>query len=202
MDVNFKPLSRRCGSCAVRIIDSRSLSGFTIIELMVTLAISATLIGVAAPSFQSVIANTRQTSQLNSLVGSFHLARSAAAKHGHRVVICKSHDGDSCNTGNRWDQGWMVFADRDGNRSRTADEPRLQVRMPFPATQTLTYRRGVGSNNYITYHPSGFTRTNGTFTFCDSRGSEHAKALILYKTGRTRISRTRANGEALSCADT
>ncbi|MCK5640627.1 MAG: GspH/FimT family pseudopilin [Gammaproteobacteria bacterium] len=200
MDVNFKPLSGRC-SCAVRITDNQTSSGYTIIELMVTLAISSILIGFTAPSIQSVLASTRQTSHLNSLVSSFHLARSEAAKYGYKVVICKSIDGETCNTSMQWDQGWLVFTDQDDNRSRTADEPRLQVRMPFSTGQTLTYRRGVGSNNYITYHPDGFTRTNGTFTFCDTRGSEHAKALILYKTGRTRISRTRANGEALSCAN-
>ena len=201
MDVNYKPLPGRC-DYAIRIIRGRYLAGYTIIELMITIAIAAILLGLVVPSFQSVLASTRQSSNLNSLISSFHLARSEAAKRGHKVVICKSHDGQICNTSNRWDQGWIVFADRDGDRSRTMDEHLIQVRDPFPAGQNLAYRRGVGSSHYITYHPTGFTRTNGTFTFCDQRGADHAKALILYKTGRTRISRTRANGDPLDCPAT
>ena len=84
--------------------------GFTLIELMVTLAVLAVLAGIAAPSFMAMIRDNRITTQANNLVGSIQLARSEAAKRGVQITI--RHNGA---TANNWDNGWIVFTDWDAD---------------------------------------------------------------------------------------
>lgn len=83
--------------------------GFTLIELMVTLAVAAVLVGIAAPSFNTMILNNRATSLGDEVAGAMSLARSEAVKRGTRVSVCASSNGTSC-TGS-WNQGFIVFVD-------------------------------------------------------------------------------------------
>jgi type IV fimbrial biogenesis protein FimT len=55
------------------------------------------------------------------------------------------------------------------------------------------------SPNYAIYYPNGTASSNGTFTFCDERGAAAAKALIIAKSGRVRVSDKAVDGTALQC---
>lgn len=89
----------------------RSQRGFTLIELMVTIAVLAIVVSIAAPSFTSMINNNRSVALGEELTGAFNLARSEAVKRGDRVSICASSDGASCSAAGTWNQGWIVFTD-------------------------------------------------------------------------------------------
>ena len=71
-------------------------SGFTLMELMVTIAIAAILVGIAIPSFTSIIVSNRLTTSANELVTALNLARSEAVKRGMRITFCKIANGSSC----------------------------------------------------------------------------------------------------------
>ena len=77
-------------------------AGFTLIELMVTIAIAAILLGIAIPSFTDTIASNRLTTSANELVTALNLARSESVKRGVRTTLCKSTDGSSCVTTDDW----------------------------------------------------------------------------------------------------
>lgn len=171
--------------------------GFTLTEISITLAVMGIVLGLATPSFTGLILDTRLSTHLNTLVSDFNLARSEAIKRNSQVVICKSHDGTSCVRSGGWEQGWLLFADTNCNRYREASEPLIHV--AEQAIQTTIHYSAFGSRHYVVYYPRGFTRTNGTFTFCDNRGSEKAKAMVVYKTGRIRSSATKPNGDPLEC---
>lgn len=173
--------------------------GFTLLELIAVIAVASILLGVGVPALGQFQASERGIARMNSLATSLALTRSEAIKRNQHVVICKSPDGEACRRkGTSWHDGWIVFVDRDHDRRRGADEPVIQQQGPGSPGQTLTYA-AFGSSHYVTYRPSGFTRTNGTFTLCDKRYPDNARALILMKTGRVRSSRVKASGEPLEC---
>lgn len=85
--------------------------GFTLIELMVTIAVLAIVVTMAAPSFTTMINNNRSAALGEELATALNFARSEAVRRGSRVSICASGDGASCSGANTWTQGWIVFAD-------------------------------------------------------------------------------------------
>ena len=68
-------------------------SGFTLVELMVTLGVLAILVTLATPSFTSVINSNRLSSQANELVADIQLARSEALRRNRTVRLCRSTNG-------------------------------------------------------------------------------------------------------------
>jgi type IV fimbrial biogenesis protein FimT len=166
-------------------------TGFTLIELMVTLALAAIIVTMAIPSFQEVIRNNRLTTQANELVSALNLARSEAIKRGVRVTVCRSSNGTSC-TGN-WEQGWIVYSDINGDgvadigggNCDPGEDCILRSYGELGGNNTLRGNDNV--TNRVTFNPNGFTPGfNGTFNLCDARGVSKARFIVISFTGRLR----------------
>lgn len=175
-----------------------SQSGVTLLELMITVAVAAILLGVAVPTMRSLLLSERMTVHINGLVAHLSLGRTAAVVRNRQVVICRSRDGRHCSTSGSWGDGWILFVDTDRDENRGGDEPVLRVHGKLTDGVSLRYA-AFPSSRYLTFEPTGITNANGTFVFCDSRGAAGAKAVIVSKMGRARISRRRANGASLQC---
>lgn len=80
-------------------------SGFTLVELMVVVAVLAVLQTLAAPAFSGLVSSMRLSTAANSLFSSLLLARSEAIKRNSRAVVCKSATGYACTTSGGWEQG-------------------------------------------------------------------------------------------------
>ena len=176
---------------------SKSLAGFTLIELMVTIAVGVILLTLAAPSFQDIIQNNRVTAQANDFVTALNLARSEAIKRGVSVTVCKSNDGTSCGgAGVNWQDGWIIFLDIDGDGTvDTADgDVILRTHEPLPTGYTLR----SGSRIRVTYSAGGFSiGFNGTWTFCDpNKNLKRARGVIVVNTGRVRAAQD-TNGDGI-----
>ena len=91
---------------------SKANKGFTLIELMVTLAVTAIVLGVAVPSFNTMIINSRSATLGEDFATALNFARSEAVKRKARVTLCASSDGLTC--GDVWRDGFMVFVDYAG----------------------------------------------------------------------------------------
>lgn len=105
--------------------------GMTLLELLVTLSVSAILITVAAPSFQDMVRRTRVASETNEVLVALTLARSEALKRGARVSVCASADPEaatpSCSDSTDWSSGWIVFVDTATDESLMAIDEVLRV---------------------------------------------------------------------------
>lgn len=93
----------------------RLTDGFTLIELMVTIAIVAVLVAIAFPSFESTIRSNRVATTTNELMASLSLARSEALRNPGGAAICTSTDGTLCDLSGNWNNGWIVWIDVNGD---------------------------------------------------------------------------------------
>lgn len=165
-------------------------SGFTLVELMITLAVAAILLSVAVPSFSSFVRSNRAITQTNDLITSLQLARGEAIKSNRRVSICPSSDQSTCNSTNLAD-GWIVFTDTDSNGARANTETLLRVHEAL--TNTTATVAGLSTNGYLQYLPTGFisSTTAGTFTLTQT-GCTTPGVINIATTGR--IARTSSAG--------
>lgn len=116
--------------------------GFTLVELIVTLAVLGVLVGVGYPSFQGVIRSNRVTTTANELMASVALARSAAIRTSLGAGICKSNDQSNCGDGGvSWSDGWLVWEDSNRNGRKDTGETilsytqgRSSLKMDGPTT--------------------------------------------------------------------
>ncbi len=154
---------KREGDMRVR----RGDSGFSMVELMVTIAIVAILAAIAFPSFEGSLRSNRIATASNELNGGLSLARSEALRNPDGAIICASTNGTEC--GGDWAAGWIVGADLndDGNLNaadriqryvQTSDRLTVSATAAIPADETLFRfdRRGrlLGGGRTITMQPA------------------------------------------------
>jgi type IV fimbrial biogenesis protein FimT len=176
---------------------THSQRGYSLYELLMTLALMALVLTLGIPSFSGTIARNRISVEINALFHAIHLARKESVMRRQVVSICPSRDGMDCEPGRDWSNGWLMFTnhDRDQPPRVDPDEPVLQVHQ-------------VSKNVKITANRLGFTlratqkrATNGTIVVCDLAGRVAPKALIISYTGRPRVAFENASGDPYSCAD-
>lgn len=176
-------------------------SGFTIIELMVTISVAAILAAVAIPSMQDLIARNQITSANNELVAATMYARSEAVLRGVPVRVCNSDTTTSsssasitCSTGTSWASGWIVFVDANGDDTRTTSgttEPVLRV---FTNTSnSISITPATGNALGVVYDRTGraagvpdsgaHTTSGATFTTCSPKLAE-GRVLSITLSGR------------------
>ncbi|MDX1678496.1 GspH/FimT family pseudopilin [Arsukibacterium sp.] len=88
---------------------NKTHSGFTLVELMVTIAVVAIVATIAVPSFNGLVQGNRLSGATNQLVSAFHLARSEAIKRSQNVSLCATSDGINCTPRADWNS-WLVLA--------------------------------------------------------------------------------------------
>lgn len=88
-------------------------AGFTLVELMITLAVLAVLLAIGLPNFQQSLRNNRVATTTNDMIAAISLARSEAIRNTRGGAICASANGTTCIAD--WSQGWIVWRDGDGN---------------------------------------------------------------------------------------
>lgn len=164
------------------------MRGFTLIELMVTVAIAAILIVVVAPSFSEAIMGNKLASFANNFVASAQLARSEAIKRNATVRVCRSADGSTCATSGTWQQGWIVFHDADNNAARDPAETVIQVQQALSADYRFT-----GDSYSVAFPSFGAGVSPANLMLCRAQpGPGHQERIVVVSaTGRTSVTTTR-----------
>jgi type IV fimbrial biogenesis protein FimT len=152
-------------------------SGFTIVELLVTLIVAAIVMTMAAPSFRNFVANSRLTTVTNDFVTAISFARSEAVKRSSNVRVVAI----SPSSANEWGGGWQVV-DNGGNI----------IRIFQPSSGTVTMDDS-GDVTTLTFDSRGFLSglAAGTaISICDNRDEETGRQLTISPTGRPQLNRT------------
>ena len=158
----------------------RPAEGFTIVELMVVIAIIAVFMVFAIPSYKSVTTQSRMAGEINDLASDIALARSAAVKQGLTVTICPSTNpsatpstsAPACSGSTSWTTGWIVFIDTAGNQTfTTSGDTLLRVHGPFSGSDTLVLSATSATPTSITFNRMGGTNSFGSATDFSSTGT-------------------------------
>jgi len=170
----------------------RQARGFTLVEALVTLTVLGTLLALGAPSFAELVDEMRLQAVSNDLFQQLMLARSEAIKRNGRVALCKSADGEQCTEAGPWEQGWIVFHDRNNSGTREPEEAILQRLRPLPPGWRVASNGPV--THYVSYGPMGGARLvsgafqAGTFTVCRASAvAVPARRIIINAGGRPRV---------------
>jgi type IV fimbrial biogenesis protein FimT len=169
-------------------------SGFTLIELMVTVAMVAVTLTLGVPSFRELIQNNRMAAQANDFLASLNFARSEAVKRGVRVTLCKSANSSSCTTSGNWGQGWIIFVD--SNNNAAADDGAGSILKVHSNLGASTLVGNTNIADYVSYVSSGSTQLTtgalqaGTLTLCPGTSGSTGRSIAISTTGRARVSQT------------
>jgi type IV fimbrial biogenesis protein FimT len=139
------------------------LSGFTMVEMLITVAVAAVLLTIGVPSFRFVTNSNRVAAEINGLLGDMQFARSEAIKEGIPVTVCVSSDGLTCAGAavTTWQSGWIVFSDFNADKAVNGADVIMRVQKTFSSTDTFLANNNVGA---VTFNREGYANgiANGT----------------------------------------
>ncbi len=185
-------------------METRRQQGFTLYELLITVLIVGIVLGFGVPNLRSFTQNSRMAATANDLLGSFHLARSEAARSKQNVSICASNDSMTANPScaGGFVDGWIVFTDPNGDAVFDAGEVLLRAYPGAPDGVTIT---NAGQGDYFAFGPTGLgigtaagqaQPPTTAAVICDKRGnvettndSSAARVLRVLPIGRATILR-------------
>ena len=162
----------------------RSEKGFTLIELMIVLAIAAVLLTIAAPGLRNLLEKNRLQTGAESLYTSLMFTRSEALKRNQPVTLCKSSSGAACVTSSdNWELGWLVYVDQDGDSVPDPGEI-LRVSDGLKSGDTLRVT-GTGFDTAVIYGIDGTVNGSETFVLCNADANlTAAREIGISVTGR------------------
>lgn len=166
-------------------------AGFSLLELLLVSLLAGVLATLAVPTFSKLQLDADMVAQVNRYVHGIHLARQEAEKYGTDVVLCRSTDGRTCRHAQPWQSGFIVFVNRDRDDPPQVDagETLLQAGPGYPGG-VITANR-----NAFVFRPFGKRSVNGTLSFCDRRGPDAARSVIVSYTGRPRAAAAAASNQ-------
>lgn len=164
------------------------VKGFTLIELVITMAIAAILLTIGVPSFQDFIANTRISTDNSNLLADLAFARSEAVKRGTSVTICGKTSGANTCSGS-WNGGRLIFVDSGGvvGAYDAANDTLLRVREDIAAGNALATFTFTNAG-YIRYLSNGGIDSAGSFRL--TRAGYTGRNLCINAAGRVRINQS------------
>ncbi len=159
---------------------TRRCHGFTLVELMITLAVLVVVMAVAVPSLQEFSANNQLVATKSQFAGAVSLARTEAGKRGRVVVLQALGNGPA---GNEFANGWEVAADDDNNGSVSATETRVRK------TASTLERVKLGGPVMMGFRASGALVGGAAqvFTLCRASGGTKGYTVTVMPSGATDV---------------
>jgi type IV fimbrial biogenesis protein FimT len=168
---------------------AQALAGFSLVELMVVLAVAGVLLAVAAPDLRALVRRQQLKSASGDLFAAIGVARSQALARGERVKLQPLDPA-----GADWTRGWRVFVDRDGDGQLGSGDSRIAEHGPLPPGIAIDFAfTGPAPPWYIAY--------NGAGRSCSETNSAaaHFGTLSLFHGGAVRRIKINMLGRARIC---
>lgn len=175
--------------------NDRDRGGYSLFELLMTLALISVVLTLGIPSFGAIVANHRLRTDVDALFHAVHLARKYSVVRKQVITLCPSRDGQYCDDSPDWSSGWIMFSNSNRRHADIRDdgEPVLQRHVAHPANRITANRRA------FTLRSTELRATNGTLIFCDSSGRAKPRALVISYTGRPRVAYADRRGRPYQC---
>ncbi len=187
----------------------KKISGFTLLELLVTMGIAGVAVALAVPAVTSIVQKGKMTTFGNDLVSAIHVARSEAIKRSAVACVCPSTNAmavtPACSGADEWETGWIAFYDSSGDcvfNPADATPDVLLKAADGRGFENFTIRNNnptINGVDYIRFNSRGTpTLQNGAiqqgmFVICDEReyvldayGETIPRGLILSASGSLR----------------
>lgn len=178
--------------------------GVTLVEILVATSIAGILMTAALPAAHELVFASRLDTSTRQLHNHIQLTRTAAVQFRRFATLCPRGgriDATGQRCGNDWNQGYVVFVDRDGDGTRDVPDDALLAEAPARAGVHTTWR-SFRRRDALMFRADGATHlSNGTFTLCPAgvgnAADEHAGGgadagvvrLVINIGGRTRTDR-------------
>jgi len=184
------PANRRAGS-----------GGFTLVELLITLAVTGILLAVAVPSLRTFVQNSRIDNTADTFIAAIQHARSEAITRGSAVILCRTADPatNSCggSASKDWTPGWLMYAipvfegeenfdPEKGNSTGEPDKNHALVHRGMPAAEGVSITSDDHGNSWLTIGADGTLNESDTLAYavCDERGVDEGKLIVIPMIGR------------------
>ena len=181
-----------------------ALRGFTLVEMMITVALMAVMLAIAVPSFTAYRRNSELASISNGFVAALNAARSEAMKRNMYAMVTP------VNNNSDWTAGWVAFVDVDGDNSFGTGDIEVFRQPATPSYLTFTGNNSLGATkSHARYDGSGFSRPVGdllnatlSISRTDAAGDpRHIRRIKIAITGRVRVC-TPTSGSDTACSGT
>lgn len=184
-DIMKKPLHKQSVS-----------SGFTLLEVMVTITVAAILVGLALPNFTELIKNNRLLTKSNEMVIAINTARQYAISRSLPVLVCHSANANSASSscggsGSNWNTGYLIYSVKPYTALPTAlrayiSSDELLSKVDLKGDDNVTVTPAVATD-YIAFAGNGllFLSANITIDICDDRTQELGNRITVSTAGRT-----------------
>lgn len=165
---------------------SKQVRGFTLVELMVTIAVATILMMVAVPNYLTFQRNAQLSEAVSNFMSAVNAARGNAIKQGRNTYMIPL-------VGTDWASGWQVYTDLNWDQAYTAgtDELVLENSAPSSALTITTPTANSLASGYLLFNGSGYPKLKA--------GGLATGKIVMANAYRTSIVNIDGTGRVRSC---
>jgi type IV fimbrial biogenesis protein FimT len=168
----------------------RRPSGFTLVELLVTLVVLALLLTLGVPAFAGLLRQWRLDAAADAFAGDMRLARSTATRVSRNVEVCVQNGSGACDTQANWARGWLVFIDLNADHQLNAGETVVAQRGPQSGIASMTHN-GAAANR-LSFRANGTLNSSKgvTMSLLATGTAAEGRTVTLNAMGRSYVTKT------------
>lgn len=174
------------GTFSYSFLSAKHKKGFTLIELMVAIAVVSILSAIALPSMNTFLVNMRVDNEISEMQRLLLTARNMAINTGQNTTVCPLSNTGTCTT--NWQNQISVFTNSsnstDNDKYDAATEELVKVKDAIKSGDTLQF----GTFSEAVYTPTGrllFPTVASTFNYCPQDEADSSRGIDISISGRS-----------------